>query len=68
MGLTKDFFKDNLKGESIAALANDKVSSFCFINESHTDHFEQNVSNFICEINRIKGLYFLDLIFVQSNK
>ncbi len=67
-GLTKDFFKDNFRGEFIEALDDDKVNSFCFISELSSEYFEQNVSNFIYQIDRIKELLKNPLSMIREKE
>ena len=55
-GIGKHFFKDNFRGDFVNAIDGNRETEFCLIGELKSNHFPNQVANFIKEIYRVKHL------------
>lgn len=55
-GRGKAFFTDNFRGDFVTAIDGDRETDFCFVGELNSQHFREQVANFIKEIHRVKNL------------
>lgn len=56
VGIGKNYFTDNFRGEFITAMDNNKETEFCLVGELSSPHFPRQVVNFINEISRVKNI------------
>ncbi len=63
-GIGKNYFTDNFRGDFVKAIDGNKETEFCLVGELKSQHFPQQVANFIKEIYRVKHL---DNIETEAN-
>ena len=56
LGVGKSYFKDNFRGDFLVVTDGDRETEFCLVGELSSEHFPQQILNFISEISRVKGL------------
>ena len=56
VGIGKQLFFDNFRGDFETANDDGKDTKFCVIGSMNSKHFPQQVSNFVAEVDRIKNL------------
>jgi hypothetical protein len=53
-GIGKNYFISNFRGDFVNAIDGDKETEFCLVGELNSNHFPNQVANFISEIYRVK--------------
>jgi len=56
LGIGKQFFTGNFRGDFVTAIEGDRDIEFCLIGEMDSPYFPRQVANFISEIYRVKHL------------
>ena len=56
VGVGKNLFMDNVRGDKVIAIDGDRETEFCLVGELNSHHLPKQVETFISEIRRIKNL------------